>query len=129
MTDIKDESLVDVTIAVAAMHIRDVVRCNLKPRKDRLSFTVSTLNDIIADATKLKKFFMQEEMELKKKLEQASINLRKYFGREHPPWLTAIGIADRKLIVYTAKKKHPEIPTEWQGFPVETRFIGKLRLS
>lgn len=46
-------------------------------------------------------------------------------------WLQAVGVAGEprktELVVYTKKRRHPKVPTEFQGLPVRVEFIGKVR--
>jgi hypothetical protein len=125
MTNITDPNLIDITLDIAAMHIRDVLNAKLQPPAGRKTRCWQKLHQIVSDAQEIQSFLMDPI----RKLEAAATSLRKSFGREYPKWLASIGVTSDSLIVYLSAKRHPAIPTEWEGYPVTTKFIGKLRLN
>jgi hypothetical protein len=68
------------------------------------------------------------------KLEEAAQNLRKHLGYDH--YTYTIGIAAKsefnpedRLIVYLHKKVRTAFPTTFEGFPVETKYVGKIEIK
>jgi len=41
-------------------------------------------------------------------------------------WYSMVGLGAYKLIVYTAKKKHPKPYDTFEGYPVEYKYVGKI---
>lgn len=47
-----------------------------------------------------------------------------HLGR--PGWLSSVGIAGDRIVAYLRLNRHPELPREWEGYQVETKYFGEF---
>lgn len=58
---------------------------------------------------------------------QAYHRLCDHLGR--PGWLSSVGLIENDpqgFVIYLRTRRHPELPGEWEGFPVEVKFFGEF---
>jgi hypothetical protein len=57
-------------------------------------------------------------------IREAYDDLCRHLGR--PRWISSVGLKPDGIVIYLRTEQHPELPTSWWGFPVESKFFGEF---